>query len=102
MDIAAMVGSVFEVMRSDSDGSYTADLIYKKIRDRNNLDFTEDSIVQCLDLLRRMRLIDEISKSVQQFKLTPSGLNVPPELVEKTVRIYMERNMCQDSRVFRA
>lgn len=97
-----MVGNVFQVMRSDSDGSFTADLICKKIRDRSNLDFTEDSIVQCLDFLRRMRLIDEIPKSVQQFKLTPSGLDVPPELVEKTVRIYMERNMCQDSRVFRA
>jgi hypothetical protein len=102
MDIAAMVRNVFEVMRSDTDGSFTADLIYKKIGDRSNLDFTEDSIVQCFDFLRRMRLIEEISNSVQQFKLTSSGLNVPSELVEKTVRIYMERNMCQDSRVFRA
>jgi hypothetical protein len=102
MDIAAMVRNVFEVLRSDSGGSFTADLIHKKIGDAGNSDFTEDTIVQCLDFLRRMRLIEEISNSVQQFKLTPSGLNVPSELVEKTVRIYMERNMCQDSRVFRA
>jgi hypothetical protein len=101
MDIASMVRNVYEVMRSDSDVSFNVDLIHKKIRDRNNFDLTEDTIVQCLDFLRRMRIIDETSESGQMFKLTTVGLNVPTELVEKTIRIYMERNMCQDSRVFR-
>jgi hypothetical protein len=101
MDIAVAVRDVYEVMRGSPGGLFNAGQIHKKISDRGNLDLTEDTIVQCLDFLRRMRIINEIANSVQQFKLTSTGLNVPPELVEKTVRIYMERNMCQDSRVFR-
>ena len=49
-----------------------------------------------------MRIIEMTSEPVKEFRLTDLGHNVPIELVEKTVRIYMERNMCQDSRFTRS
>ncbi len=97
-----MIKNVFEIIKDQLPGTINADLIYKKVQERGHLNITEGAILQSLDLLRKMRAIEATSESAQEFRLTEVGLEVQSDLVEKTVRLYMERNMCQDSRVVRS
>ncbi len=97
-----MVKTIYEIIKEDIDEVFNADLIYKKVKEKRNADLTENAILQSFDLLTKMRIIEMTSEPVKEFRLTDLGHNVPIELVEKTVRIYMERNMCQDSRFTRS
>lgn len=97
-----MIKNVFEIIKGELPGTINVDLIYKKVQERGNLNITKGAVLQSLDLLRKMRAIEATSESAQEFRLTEVGLEVQSDLVEKTVRLYMERNMCQDSRVVRS
>lgn len=99
MDTATTVRYVYEIIKGDLDRIFNVDLLDKKLKEKGNVEnLTEAAILDALDLLRKMRLIEGASESAKEFRLTDLGLNIPSELVEKTIRIYMERNMCQDSR----
>jgi len=97
-----VIKNVFEIIKGELPGTINVDLIYKKVQERGNLNITKGAVLQSLDLLRKMRAIEATSESAQEFRLTEVGLEVQSDLVEKTVRLYMERNMCQDSRVVRS
>ena len=102
MDIAITVRNVHEIIKEDISGTFDASLVFRKAKERGNTELTESSTLQSLEFLRKMRIIEGTSDSGKEFKITDVGLNVPLELVEKNVRLYMERNMCQDSRVIRS
>ena len=75
----------FQLMLSSPDESFHLSIIYQNIKEKISQEITEGEVTGAIGILQKMRMIEPVSESKDEFRLTNEGRHSNPWILQQAI-----------------